>query len=139
MVLCLLLIQMASLIYLVFLHSSLSRDGGTYMLSHIFDPLLKNTPGEKIKSSGNTKTSGDQVSFSRSGSISVTTSTQLDKVGCLPVDEIVSEKTSVFLLDLAKKRNLILFLLSCSHFFQRSDSHKWIRFLANITDSLRSV
>ena len=57
--------------------STMNRDGGTYMLSHIFDPLLKNTPGGKVRTSGNTKTSGNQVSRSRSGSISATTSTQL--------------------------------------------------------------
>ncbi len=27
--------------------STMNRDGGTYIMSHIFDPLLKNTPGGK--------------------------------------------------------------------------------------------
>ncbi len=52
----------------------MNRDGGTYLLSHLFDPLLKNTPGRKVNTPGNTSTSGDQVSRSRGGSI---TSTQL--------------------------------------------------------------
>jgi len=52
----------------------MNREGGAYILSHLYDPLLKKIPGEK-KTSGKTSTSGDQVSRSRvDGSI---TSTQL--------------------------------------------------------------
>ena len=55
-------------------NSTMNREGGAYILSHLYDPLLKKIPGGK-KTSGKTSTSGDQVSRSRvDGSI---TSTQL--------------------------------------------------------------
>ncbi len=69
-------------------NNTMKRDGGTYLLSHLFDPPLKNTPGRKVNTPGNTSTSGDQVSSSRSGSI---TSTQLWE-SRLSIDETVSEK-----------------------------------------------
>ena len=69
-------------------NSTINRDWGTYLLSHLFDPLLKSTPGRKVNTPGNTSTSGDQVSRSLSGSI---TSTQLWE-SRLSIDETVSEK-----------------------------------------------
>ncbi len=49
---------------------------------HIFDPLLKNTPEGKLRTSRNTKPSSNQFSRSRSGSISATTSALLYRVDC---------------------------------------------------------
>ena len=50
--------------------NTMNRDGGTYLLSNIFDPLLKTTQGVKRTTSGNKTTSGHQGSRSRNGSIS---------------------------------------------------------------------
>ena len=50
--------------------NTMNRDGGTYLLSNIFDPLLKTTHGVKRTTSGNKTTSGHQGSRSRNGSIS---------------------------------------------------------------------
>ena len=49
--------------------TNMNRDGGMYMLSHLYDPLIKTIPGPEKTTSGKTTTSGQVSRSKENGSI----------------------------------------------------------------------
>ena len=69
----------------------MNRDGDTYMLSHNFDQLLKNTHGGQVRTSGNTKTYSN-LSVPLQKWINIGYNINTASIKWLSIDETVSEK-----------------------------------------------